>query len=165
MNFQRRLSLCAVLILIAGCQNSVETTKSENAATEPTSHAHGTGDELVWEAKESLGESGVEIWLGHHGSHFHAGDTIEPSVAIMKDGKAFADAKVFNQLVDPKDANKTITEEIATVYEPETDEEIAHYAQGDLVIPTGSNACLIRFRIEIPEMESLTRDTKVKIGH
>ena len=162
MNLQRLLTSLAVLIVIAGCQGPADTESGTSAEAD---HWHEPGDELVWESKEKLGDLGIDLWLGHHGDHFHAGDMIEPSVAIMKDGKPLADAKVFNQLVDPKDANKTITEEIATVYEPETDEEIAHYAQGDLVIPTGSNACLIRFRIEIPEMESLTRDTKVKIGH
>jgi len=76
-----------------------------------------------------------------------------------------ADAKVFNQLVDPGDATKSITEEIATVYEPQTEEEIAHYAQGDLKIPAGGKGCVVRFRIEIPGADPLTRNMEVKVGH
>ena len=165
MNLQRLLASLAVLIMIAGCQGPADT--AENGTSAEADHWHEPGDELVWESKEKLGDLGIDLWLGHHGDHFHAGDKIEPSVAIMKDGKPLADAKVFNQLVDPDDPEKTITEEVATVYEPETEEEIAHYAQGDLKIPADaeSKGCVIRFRIEIPEAESLTRDIEVKVGH
>ena len=162
MNLQRILTTLAILMLIAGCQNAETAEKGKSAEHE---HTHEPGDELVWEFKEKLADTGIDLWLGHHGDHFHAGDKIEPSVAIMKDGKPIADAKVYNQLVDPDDATKTITEEVATVYEPETEEEIAHYAQGDLELPLTAEGCVVRFRIEIPEAESLTRDMEVKVGH
>jgi len=154
------------LTLTVGCQNPAQTDSKSGGDSAGQWHEHGPNDELVWESKEKL-DGGIDFWLGHHGDHFHAGDKIELSVAITKDGKALADAKVFNQLVDPGDLGKTITEEVATVYEPETEEEIAHYAQGELVIPADAEGkgCVIRFRIEIPEAESLTRDMEVKVGH
>ena len=169
MNLQRIFVSMAILMLIAGCQDPAETTSSD-AATQDGSpaevaHTHEPGDELVWESKEKIADIGIELWLGHHGNHFHAGDMIEPSVAIMKDGKAYADATVYNRLVDPNDPTKSITDEVAAVYEPETEEEIAHYAQGDLKIPADAEACVIRFRIESLEIGSLTRDIKVKVGH
>lgn len=178
MNLHRIFALMAILMLVAGCQSPTESASSDASpetgapadvahADEPgdVGHTHEPGDELVWEAKEKIDGTGFEIWMGHHGSHFHAGDMIEPSVAIMRDGKAFADAAVFNQLVEPDYPTEAITEEVATVYEPETDEEIAHYAQGKLEIPADGKACVIRFRIEILELGSLTRDMKVKVGH
>ena len=166
MNLQKILATMAlaILILITGCEKPAETASGDGGSLHDLAHSHEPGDELVWESKEKL-DDGYEIWLGHHGDHFHAGNTIEPSVAIMKDGKAFADAAVFNQLVDPDDSTKTITDEVATVYEPKTEEEIAHYAQGGLKIPDGDvTRCVVRFRIQI-DAESLSRDMEVKVGH
>ena len=172
MNLQRVLVLMAILMLTVGCQDPAETASSDAPAAPAqdgspaeVAHTHEPGDELVWESKEKIDDIGIELWLGHHGNHFHAGDMIEPSVAIMKDGKAFADASVYNQLVDPNDPTKSITEEVGAVFEPKTEEEIAHYAQADLKIPAGAESCVIRFRIESLEIGSLTRDIKVKVGH
>ena len=93
-------------------------------------------------------------------------DDIEPAIVISKGGETVSDAKVFNQLVDPDDPEKAIGEEIATVFEPKTDEEIAHYAQGDLKIPNDAKKIVIRYRIMIPGSEEpITRDVAVKVGH
>ncbi len=158
------LILLALLSSAAGCIDGEELQSPKTHKDEAT-HSHGPGDELVWEVKEKIADTDFEIWLGHHGSHFHGGDTIEPSVAIMKNGQAFADAKVFNQLVNPDDIETALTDEVETVYEPGTDEEIAHYAQGDLQIPAEATQSVIRFRIQIPELDEFSRDASVKIGH
>ena len=155
--------LFAACLLSVGCDDAGESVVDNGSETE--THLHEPGDELVWEVKEKIADTDFEIWFGHHGSHFHAGDTIEPSVAIMKAGEAFADAKVFNQLADPSDVARGLTDEIKTVYEPATDEEIAHYAQGDLKIPADASKCMIRFRIELPGMPGLSRDVTVAVGH
>jgi len=158
------VAMFAVLTISIGCDQPAADDKTKNDLEEI--HSHEPGDELVWEVKKKIDDTDIEIWLGHHGNHFHAGDKIEPSVAIVKAGESVADAKVFNQLVNPDDPSVTIGEEVATVYEPESEDEIAHYAQGDLMIPADATSkCLIRYRIEIPDMESMSMDAPVKVGH
>lgn len=155
-----------ILVLFSACDN--ETAKNQPAkpnAGSPTGHSHEKGDELVWEVKEKLGDSKLDVWWGHHGNHFHGGDEIEPAVAILSDGKPFADAKVFNSIVDADDPSKVLVEEVATVYEPETPEEPAHYAQGALMIPSTATTCVIRFRVVIDGQSEQMRDVKVNIGH
>lgn len=111
-------------------------------------HSHSGDDALVWE-QQDIEHEGYSIMLGHHGEHLHADEGVEPAVSITKDGEAVADAQVFNALVSA-DAATVVAEEVATVYEPETDEEPAHYAQGELMIPAGVDKIVIRFRIVLP---------------
>lgn len=51
----------------------------------------------------------------------------EPPVSITRDGKAVADAKVFNSLISA-DGTEVVRQEVATVYEPESADEPAHDA-------------------------------------
>ena len=112
-------------------------------------HSHAGDDALVWRKKDiELG--GCEILLGHHGKHLHAGEAVEPAVAITRNGAPVADAKVFISLVDSQSGD-VIAAETATVYELPTDEEPAHYAQGELEIPAGLKEVTIRYRIVLDE--------------
>lgn len=69
-------------------------------------------------------------------------------MSITKDGAAIADSQVFALVT--ADAVTVVADEVATVYEPETAEEPAHYAQGELMIPSGVDSIVIRFRIVLP---------------
>jgi hypothetical protein len=105
-------------------------------------------DPVVW--VKQIKEQGYDLSLGHHGTQLLAGGQVEPAVQVTREGQPVADAKVFNTLVDSD--GKTITaEEVATVYEPPTDDEPSHYAQGSLKIPPGTRQAILRFRIVLPE--------------
>ncbi|MFT7638398.1 MAG: hypothetical protein ACI9G1_000119 [Pirellulaceae bacterium] len=138
------------LTLTLGC-GKPETEGEGTPANSEHAHSHGDGDELVWAVKQKLADSEFEIWLGHHGSHFHAGDTIEPAISVTSSGEAYADAKVFIALVDPDNSEKLLGDEVPTVYEPATDEEIAHYAQGELTIHSDALKFAIRYRTVIAD--------------
>lgn len=123
-------------------------------------HAHGEDDALVWEG-EPKEHAGLVIKLGHHGKHLHAGEEVEPAVSITREGEAVADAKVFNALVSAD--GKELAKEIPTVYEPTTEEEPAHYAQGGLAIPKGVTSVVIRFRIVPAGSDAVTFDVPVTV--
>jgi len=143
-------------VSFTGCDG--KKSEIETATTQP--HLHDEGDELVWPNKDYK-EQGLEIWCGHHGNHFHAGDTIEPAIAIIKDGKPVSDATVTVGIVDSSAAE---FREVPTVYEPETEEEIAHYAQGELKIPANATSCLLRYKILVGG-EEISQEVKVSVGH
>ena len=144
-----------------GDQTAVEPPTGEQpAAGHP--HSHEGGDALVW-VDDDIEHEGFVLGLGHHGKHLHAAAFVEPAVSITRDGTAVADAKVFNSLV-AADGMEVIREEIPTIYEPETEDEPAHYAQGKLHLPKGSAQFIIRFRIELPGVEDeLTRDITIDV--
>ena len=79
-----------------------------------------------------------------------AGGDVEPAVQVTRDGQPVADAQVFNALLED-DGETVLAEEVATVYEPPTSDEPAHYAQGSLKIPSGTRQATIRYRIVLPE--------------
>ncbi len=108
-------------------------------------HSHGEDDALIWRG-ESIEEAGLVIRLGHHGTHLHAGEEVEPAVSITRDGEAVSDAKVFNALYSA-DGTTELAKEVATVYEPTTADEPAHYAQGAQSIPKGVIKGVTLFRI------------------
>ncbi|MCG6156369.1 hypothetical protein [Rubinisphaera margarita] len=124
-------------------------------------HSHGVDDALVWEGEPET-HAGMTILLGHHGQHLHAGEEVEPAVAITRDGQPVADAKVFNALINGEDKS-VIAAEVPTVYEPETPEEPAHYAQGGLMIPAGAKNVMIRFRIVPAGAEPVTYDVPIAV--
>lgn len=64
----------------------------------------------------------------------HAGEEVEPAVSITRNGEPVSDSRVFNALFSA-DGKTQLAKEVATVYEPTTAEEPAHYAQGTLAIP------------------------------
>ncbi len=124
-------------------------------------HSHGEDDALVWEG-EPEEHAGLTIQLGHHGKHLHAGEEVEPAVSIERDGKPVSDAKVFNALFSA-DGKTELAKEVATVYEPTTEEEPAHYAQGALSIPKGVTNVVIRFRVVPAGAEAVTFDVPISV--
>jgi hypothetical protein len=123
-------------------------------------HSHGDDDALVWEG-EPKEHAGLVIKLGHHGKHLHAGEEVEPAVSITRNGEPVSDAKVYNALVSAD--GKELAKEVATVYEPTTEEEPAHYAQGALAIPKGATDVVIRFRVVPAGADAATFDVPVTV--
>ena len=171
------LSLFGMLV-IAGCQEepSAESANSEvpakisaaDATTETEasekSHTHSEDDILVW-VQSDIEDGDFMISLGHHGVHFHGGDEIEPAVTITRDGKDVADAVVFNSL-SAEDGQTVLAEEKPTVFEPKTEDEPAHYAQGALLIPKDAKKYVIRFRIKLPGIDAESAyDIEQEISH
>lgn len=134
---------------------------SESDASVGHSHSHTGDDALVWEG-EPKSHAGLEIKLGRHGQHLHAGEEVEPAVAITRDGQDVSDAKVFNALVSA-DGKTVLAEEVPTIYEPKTPEEPAHYAQGGLAIPKDVKQVAIRFRIAVPGADEVSYDVPVAV--
>ena len=113
-------------------------------------HDHAGGaDALVWQ--KTVTAHGFQIQLGHHGPDLHAGTKCEPAVSITRDGQPVAEAKVYNSLWN-EDGSTMLGEEIATIYEPTTATEPAHYAQGGLSIPSDAKQVTLRFRIVLPSV-------------
>ncbi|MHC4880164.1 MAG: hypothetical protein ACYTGL_27255 [Planctomycetota bacterium] len=151
-----------VLGLIDGKPSQGEFSESHGGAHgHAHGHSHGENDALVWEGGP-VEHSGTTILLGHHGKHLHAGEEVEPAVSIVRDGKPVSDAKVFNALVSA-DTQTVLAKEVATVYEPTTEEEPAHYAQGGLAIPKDVKKVVIRFRIVLPGEDAKTFDVPVAV--
>jgi len=118
-------------------------------------------DSLVWEG-EPKEHAGLTIKLGHHSKLLHAGEEVEPAVSITLGGEAVSDAKVFNALFSA-DGETELAKEVATVYEPTTEEEPAHYAQGALAIPQGVTSVVIRFRVVPSGADAATFDVPVTV--
>ncbi len=123
-------------------------------------HTHEGDDALVWR-RADLEYEGYVISLGHHGKQLFAGHEAEPAVMITKNGEPVADAKVFVTLLDAA-GEDVITEEQATVYEPATAEEPAHYAQASVKMPAEATELTLRYRIELSEASEFSRDVIVQ---
>jgi hypothetical protein len=124
-------------------------------------HSHSGDDALIW--RRDVERAGYAIRLGHHGEHLHAGEEVEPAIGITRDGKPVSDAKVFNTLV-AEDEETIAAKEAATIYEPPTAEEPAHYAQGGLTIPADAKRIIIRYRILLPaDAGEVTYDVPVDV--
>ncbi len=124
-------------------------------------HSHGEDDALVWRG-EPREHAGLQIRLGHHAKQLHAGKPVEPAVSITRDGQPVSDVKVFNSLLSA-DGETVLAKEVATVFEPTTKDEPAHYAQGALSIPKGVDKVVIRFRIIAPNADAVTFDVPVTV--
>lgn len=129
------------------------------AEAHSSGHSHVGGDALIWKG-DPRKTGDLQILLGHHGEHLHAGETVEPAVSITRSGKPVADLKVFNSLLSA-DEKTVLAEEVAAVYEPTTDDEPAHYAQGALAIPKGVDAVIIRYRISTADSVDVTFDVSI----
>ncbi len=154
--------------LTAGCNDGASDPPAADVAADVAgadaseAHAHDGDDVLFWE-REGIEAEGYQIQLGHHGVNINAGHSVEPAVSISRDGEPVADAKVFNSLVSD-DGQQVLVDEVATVYEPPTAEEPAHYAQGGLDVPQGLNRAVIRYRIVLPgEAGEVTYNVKVAV--
>lgn len=124
-------------------------------------HSHGEDDALIWEGKPVV-HAGAQLLLGHHGTTLHAGEEVEPAVSITRDGKPVTDAKVFNALVSA-DGATVLAKEVPTVFEPTTEDEPAHYAQGALAIPKDVKKVAIRFRVVLAGEEAKTFDVPITV--
>jgi hypothetical protein len=154
--------------LATGCPKPEESTSNGDGATadatdgadgEEHGHSHAGDDALIWQ-REGLEHEGYVIALGHHGAQLYADHEAEPAVMVTKDGEAVADAKVFVTLLNAT-GDTVVTEEQATVYEPETPEEPAHYAQAEVKLPADATEVTLRYRIELPGASEFTQDVVV----
>ena len=143
-------ALC--LLSAAGCTKPAEEPGGEEPAGTPAAshqgHSHGDDDVLFWQ-REELEHEGWIISLGHHGAQLNAGHETEPAVMITKDGEPVADAAVFVTLLDAEGAD-VLVEEQATVFEPTTEEEPAHFAQATLLVPADAEEVTLQYRITLP---------------
>lgn len=161
--------ICLGLSANVGCDSGSKVGEKENATETPArqaeahsaGHAHEAGDELVWPVVEKSPDKSMELSYGHHGKHFHAGEKIEPAVAILKDKTSVDDAVVSVGLVGSDGA---VANFVKTVYEPETNEEPAHYAQGELTIPTEGSQMTIRYRVVLKDGNDFERDVAIDFG-
>lgn len=159
----------AMFLALMGCQDGsvpVADTNStpNNSAAAETWHTHGDADKLVW-VRSDIEEGEFLISLGHHGEHFHGGDDIEPAISISRREEDVSDAVVYNSLV-VEEGTTVLCEEHATVFEPKTDEEPAHYAQGTLTIPKETQTFLIRFRVQLPGVDAESKhDITLDVSH
>lgn len=153
------------IVAVAGCQEERTTeVKPTEESESKKSHSHSEDDILVW-VQSDIEDGEFVISLGHHGVHFHGGDEIEPAVTITKNGEDVADAVVFNSLI-AEDSETVVAEEKPTVFEPKTDVEPAHYAQGALLIPKDAEKYVIRFRIKLPGIDAESAyDIEQEVGH
>ena len=150
-----------VLGVIDGKPSQGEFSESHGAAGHSHGHSHGADDALVWEG-EPREHAGLEIKLGHHGKQLHAGEEVEPAVSITRGSQPVSDAKVFNSLLSA-DGATVLAGEVPTVFEPTTEDEPAHYAQGALSIPKGVKEVVIRFRIVPADGEAATFDVPIQV--
>ncbi len=139
--------------LTVGCDGgaagpSTDAHPVDDAGNAADVHAHEGDDVLFWQ-REGIEAHGYELQLGHHGISVLAGHRLEPAISIIRGGEPVADAQVFNSLVS-KDGQQSLAAEVATVYEPTTAEEPAHYAQGGLDVPEEIDRVTIRYRIVLP---------------
>jgi len=155
----RCLLLLLLVMLFVGCGDTKpdpSTGAEENSTAdagggedehnhEKPGHSHAGDDELFW-LRDGLEKGEYSIKLGHHGVHVLEGHAVEPAVAITRDGKPVADAKVFMSLASG-DGETVLVEEKQTVYEPVTEHEEAHYAQAKLDVPHEVKKVFIRYRI------------------
>ena len=56
-----------------------------------------------------------------------------------------------------------LVEEQATVYEPTTPEEDAHYAQAELAVPEDAEEVIVRYRVELPDASEFSQDVKMDV--
>jgi multidrug efflux pump subunit AcrA (membrane-fusion protein) len=122
--------------------------RGSSSEDNPHGHAHEGDDSLVWQ-RENIDHAGFTISLGHHGVRLLRGEQVEPAISITRGGVPVANAKVFNSLLNA-DTKSPISDEVATVYEPTTENEPAHYAQGGLKLPSDADRVIIRYRLVLP---------------
>ncbi len=155
MSYQSTIAFVFVSLIafMMGCNQQSSKSETEknaksNGDNHAESHEHGDDDKLVWVKKE-IPIDQYRVTLGHHGDHFHYGGEIEPAVMITKDGQDIAGAKIQNCLILASDS-KVVAEKKDLKFEPKTEQEPAHYAQGNLVIPKDRGKFQIQFTIKLP---------------
>ncbi len=165
----RLLALVLPLIALSACgaPNSGNKSSSDDkkgkgpaAGDKAQPHTHSHDDVLFWQ-RDGIEHEGALVSLGHHGTHIHGGEEIEPAVSVARDGEPVADAHVSFSLVDAQ-GSEVAGPEMA-IYEPPTAEEPAHYAQAKLLVPGDVKRITIRYRIELPDGGPLVRDVAVPV--
>ena len=122
-------------------------------------HAHGASNVLTWH--EDVAFEGCAVRLGQHGLVVQSGTELEPAVSIERDGQPVTDAKISVSLLDAE-GKKTIAEPQQAVFEPATEEEPAHYAQDFLFVPEEAKKVTIRYRIDLVNGSTTTRDILIQ---
>lgn len=122
-------------------------------------HAHGASNVLMWH--EDIAFEGCAVRLGQHGLVVQSGTELEPAVSIERDGQPVTDAKISVSLLDAE-GKKTIAEPQRAVFEPATEEEPAHYAQDFLFVPEEAKKVTIRYRIDLVNGSTTTRDILIQ---
>jgi hypothetical protein len=150
-----KLSVLLSVALVGGCNPPTESASDDAGSAEVSTigdanhaHSHHGGDELVWQ-RADLEHEGYVISLGHHGKQLYAGHSAEPAVMVTRNGEPVADAKVFVTLLDST-GKEVIVSEQATIYEPTTAEEPAHYAQASIKLPADAREVTVQYRLELP---------------
>ncbi|MFY9252741.1 MAG: hypothetical protein WAO83_04775 [Fuerstiella sp.] len=145
------LIMTLYIVTASGCSNDDSSNAPVVANPIPSGHSHDDADKLVW-VRSDISVAGFQISLGHHGEHFHTGETIEPAVAITKEGTDVDDAVLRNALIS-KDDSAVLVDYVPMVFEPKTEDEPAHYAQGGLKIPADAGNVQVRFELKLPGVD------------
>jgi hypothetical protein len=142
------LALTLFVVLFTACRPAQidRPVMNSHGSSSEMGHSHSDADALFWK-KENLDFEGVLISLGHHGFHFHAGDTIEPALTATRDGQPVADEVATVSMIASGDETVLIDEK-PMVYEPPTDAEPAHYAQAKFTVPPDTAKFRLRFRLK-----------------
>lgn len=152
---------CRLVAMINGKSYNGQLHHHHDGHEHAGGHKHAGDDALIW--RRDVEHAGFAIRLGHHSKHLHAGEPVEPAISMTRDGKPVSNAKVFNSLV-ANDGKSVVAKEVATVYEPPTKDEPAHYAQGTLTIPKDVQRIVIRYRIVLPnDAGEVTYDVPVNV--
>lgn len=157
-----RSSVVVAALVLSACGSAEKESVTKSTSDEPAPKGGHSHDELFWQMKD-IDFEGHVISLGHHGIHPHAGEAMEPAVMVTKDGEPVAKAEVFVSLLDSS-RKEVLSKEVPTVFEPTTDEEPAHYAQGEVNVPTGVATVTIHYRAVLPGVEQeFSKDVSVKV--
>jgi len=147
------LASFALATLLAGCGSNPPDTPGKPGPAE-------TPPAVTWVEKE-IEHAGNTISLGVRAEP-KSTSSLEPVVAITRDGKPVDNAMVFDRLVSADDGQPR-GDEVATVYEPAAGSEPALYAQGKLAWPEAGK-CKVRFRIVLPNVdEDWQRDVELPL--
>ena len=122
-------------------------------------HAHVASNVLLWH--EDILFEGNTIRLGQHGLVVQSGMELEPAVSIDRDGRPVSDAKVYASLLD-ENGKKILAQQQQAIFEPATEEEPAHYAQDFLFVPEDAKKVTIRYRIDLVNGSTTTRDILIQ---
>ena len=122
-------------------------------------HAHVASNVLLWH--EDVRFEGNIIRLGQHGLVVQSGTELEPAVSIERDGRPVSDAKVSASLLDGN-AEQILAQQQQAIFEPATEEEPAHYAQDFLFVPENAKKVTIRYRIDLVNGSTTTRDILIQ---
>lgn len=163
-----RISLLVPIVLFAplGCQDegtlrpAVPETQAGSAVDSDAfiteSNASSTSDAeslppLIW-AQTGIVDAGYLLSLGYRGRSSDSGEHIIPVVSITKEDKAIVDAKLIVCLLSKE--GETLYESPVGKFVPESDALIAQYTAGSFQIPAASDALTLRYRIQLPGVDT-----------